>query len=387
MADGDGATSEPVRGYRDTIVAAACLGLVWPGDALIYVVLPLYPSAFGVEIATVAILLSVNRVIRILGYGWVAPLARRFGANTLTAAACAAGALSTLGYGLLSGVVLLFVARLMWGGAYGVLNLTNTAYAYGDGTRAGMHVGLNRAVSTIGPVLALGLGGLIVTLTDPRMVFVIYGLLGLLAVPLALTLPRLRQPPSDVPARASGRWTVSPLNFFFFVVALVADGVFTATLSTLLADLIPVTSALIGAGLLLAGQRLISVILSFVSGPVVDRFEASRLLVPCGLVIVAGLAAIAAGHVYAGAVVLIVARALFAIVSPVIAAQQSTDRIGAIAAYATWSDCGLAAGAFIGIMGMEWAGYPATYALLAALTLAAIVWFSLRRAAPPPARA
>ena len=385
VADGGVTTAEPARGYRDTIVAAACLGLVWPGDALIYVVLPLYPSVFGVEIATIAVLLSVNRVIRIVGYGWVAPLARRFGANTLTAAACAAGALSTLGYGLLGGFVLLFIARLMWGGAYGVLNLTNTAYAYGDGRRAGMHVGLNRAVSTIGPVLALGLGGLIVTLTDPRAVFVIYGLVGLLAVPLALTLPRLRQPPGDASARASGRWTVSPLNLFFFVVALGADGVFTATLSTLLADLIPVTSALIGAGLLLAGQRLISVVLSFVSGPLVDRFEASRLLVPCGLVIVAGLTAIALGHVYLGAVVLIVARALFAIVSPVIAAQQSTDRIGAIASYATWSDCGLAAGAFIGIMGMEWAGYPATYALLAAATLAAIIWFSLRRAAPPPA--
>ncbi|HKS60390.1 MAG TPA: hypothetical protein VJT13_01750 [Xanthobacteraceae bacterium] len=385
MADGGVTTAEPARGYRDTIVAAACLGLVWPGDALIYVVLPLYPSVFGVEIATIAVLLSVNRVIRIVGYGWVAPLARRFGANTLTAAACAAGALSTLGYGLLGGFVLLFIARLMWGGAYGVLNLTNTAYAYGDGRRAGMHVGLNRAVSTIGPVLALGLGGLIVTLTDPRAVFVIYGLVGLLAVPLALTLPRLRQPPGDASARASGRWTVSPLNLFFFVVALGADGVFTATLSTLLADLIPVTSALIGAGLLLAAQRLISVILSFVSGPLVDRFEASRLLVPCGLVIVAGLTAIALGHVYLGAVVLIVARALFAIVSPVIAAQQSTDRIGAIASYATWSDCGLAAGAFIGIMGMEWAGYPATYAMLAAATLAAIIWFSLRRAPPPPA--
>ena len=386
MADGGVTTTEPARGYRDTIVAAACLGLVWPGDALIYVVLPLYPSVFGVEIATIAILLSVNRVIRIVGYGWVAPLARRFGANTLTAAACAAGALSTLGYGLLGGFVLLFIARLMWGGAYGVINLTNTAYAYGDGRRAGMHVGLNRAVSTIGPVLALGLGGLIVTLTDPRMVFVIYGVVGLLAVPLALTLPRLRQQPGDAPARASGRWTVSPLNLFFFVVALGADGVFTATLSTLLADLIPVTSALIGAGLLLAGQRLISVILSFVSGPLVDRFEASRLLVPCGLVIVGGLSAIAAGYIYSGAVVLIVARALFAIVSPVIAAQQSTDRIGAIASYATWSDCGLAAGAFIGIVGMEWAGYPATYAMLAAMTFAAIVWFSLRQATPPPAR-
>src|SRR5712671_6562471 len=163
---------EHVRGYRDTIVAAVCLGLVWPGDALIYVVLPLYAGEFGVETATVAILLSVNRVIRIVGYGWVSPLARRFGANTLTAAACAAGALSTLGYGLLGGFFLLFIARLMWGGAYGVINLTNTAYAYGDGQRAGMHIGLNRAVSTIGLVLALGLGGWLVTLIGPRSVFV-----------------------------------------------------------------------------------------------------------------------------------------------------------------------------------------------------------------------
>ena len=102
---GRGRTTAMRRGYRDTVVAAACLGLVWLGDALIYVVLPLYPAAFGVEVASVAILLSVNRVIRIVGYGWVSPLARRFGANTLTAAACAAGALSTLAYGLLSGFV------------------------------------------------------------------------------------------------------------------------------------------------------------------------------------------------------------------------------------------------------------------------------------------
>jgi hypothetical protein len=171
----------------------------------------------------------------------------------------------------------------------------------------------------------------------------------------------------------------------FFVVALGADGVFTATLSTLLADIIPVTSALIGAGLLLAGQRLISVVLAFVSGPIVDRLKAHRVLAPCGVVIVVGLTAIAMGHVYVGSVVLIVARVIFAIVAPIVAAEQSSDRIGAIAAYATWSDCGLAAGAFIGIMGMEWVGYPLTYAALGGVTLAAIVWFTLAKAAPPPA--
>src|SRR5947209_8309714 len=171
----------------------------------------------------------------------------------------------------------------------------------------------------------------------------------------------------------------------FFVVALGADGVFTATLSTLLADLIPVTSALIGAGLLLAGQRLASVILAFVSGPIVDRLKPQRILAPCGIVVAIGLGGIAAGHVYSGAVALIIARVIFAIIAPIIAAEQSSDRIGAIAAYATWSDCGLAAGAFIGIMGMEWLGYLFTYAALGAVTLAAIIWFMLAKAAPPPA--
>ena len=164
------AISGAAKGYSETIVAAACLGLVWLGDALIYVVLPLYAAAFGVEVASVAILLSVNRVIRIVGYGWVSPLSRRVGANTLTAAACAAGALSTLAYGLTTGFALLFVARLMWGGAYGVINLTNTAYAYGDGERAGTRIGLNRAVSTLGPVLAPRPGGWLVTLAGPQHV-------------------------------------------------------------------------------------------------------------------------------------------------------------------------------------------------------------------------
>jgi MFS family permease len=375
------------RAYRETIVAAACLGLVWLGDALIYVVLPLYPAAFGVEVASVAILLSVNRVIRIVGYGWVSPLSRRFGANTLTAAACAAGALSTLAYGLLSGFVLLFIARLMWGGAYGVINLTNTAYAYGDGHRAGTRVGLNRAVSTLGPVLSLALGGWLVMQVGPQGVFILYGLVGLLAVPLALSLPRLRQTVGDAQPSAKGRWIPSPLNIMFFVVALGADGVFTATLSILLADLISTNSALIGAGLLLAANRLTSVALAFISGPIVDRFQAHRLLAPCCVLVAVGLAAIAAGYVYSGSVVLILARVVFAIVAPIVAAEQSTDRIGAIAAYATWSDVGLAAGAFIGIMGMELLGYPVTYAALATATLAAVSWFTFLRAVPPQAHA
>ena len=277
-------------------------------------------------------------------------------------------------YGLTTGFVLLFVARLAWGGAYGVINLTNTAYAYGDGTQAGMRIGINRAVSTLGPIMALGLGGFLVTWLGPQPVFVIYGLVGLLAVPLALTLPPLRHPPSAPDAPTERRWKPSPLNTLFFVSALAADGVFTATLSLLLADIMPVTSALIGAGLLLAGQRVLTSILALAGGPLVDRFDAQRMLLPCGLAIAAGLAAIALGYVYAGVTVLLGSRALFFIIAPMVAARRSQDRIGAIAAYTTWSDLGLAAGAFLGILAVEWLGYPLTYAALCGLALATIAW-------------
>lgn len=110
------------------------------------------------------------------------------------------------------------------------------------------------------------------------------------------------------------------------------------------------------------------------------------MLAPCSFVIAAGLIAIATGHVYTGAIVLMIARAMFAIIGPIIAAQQSADRIGAIAAYSTWSDCGLAAGAFLGIVGMQWAGFPLTYVTLAATTLAALGWFMLRAPSSPPPR-
>jgi hypothetical protein len=56
--------------------AATVMGLVWLGDALIYVVLPLHAEAFGIGLGLVGVALSLNRIVRIVGYGWVAFLRR-----------------------------------------------------------------------------------------------------------------------------------------------------------------------------------------------------------------------------------------------------------------------------------------------------------------------
>ena len=240
-------------------------------------------------------LLSVNRVVRILGYGWVAPLARAYGTNVLTAAACTTAALSTLAYGLVPGFALLFVARMVWGCSWGIINLTMTAYAYGDGKSAGTRIGIARAVSSAGVLAALVAVGPLCIAIGPRPMFVLYGLLGLIAVPIAFLLPPLRAAPGDgQPAR---RWTLTPLNLLFFVLTFGADGVLGATISVLLAEFMPVTSAIIGASLLLAFQRLVVIVLALFSGPATDRVGAQRLLLPCSLAVAAGFAIIASGHV------------------------------------------------------------------------------------------
>jgi hypothetical protein len=361
------------EGYRNTIISATCLGMVWFGDAVIYVVLPLYALSFGFDAVTVGVLLSVNRVVRILGYGWVAPLARAYGTNVLTAAACAAGAVSTLAYGLLSGFVLLFAARMIWGAAWGIINLTMIAYAYGDGKGAGMRIGTARAVSSVGALVALVAVGPLCIAIGPYQMFVLYGLLGLAAIPLAFRLPPLRAAPSAGPA--AHRWTLTPLNALFFVLSFGADGVLGATISVLLAEFMPVASAVTGAALLLAFQRLVIIVLALISGPVTDRLGAHRLLLPCSLVVAAGLATIASGHIFAGTIIVIFSRALLATAGPVLAAETSTDRIAALASFATWSDVGLAAGAFFGIVGVVEVGYTASYALLAIMSAAAALWY------------
>src|SRR4051812_12135820 len=363
---------------RNTLIASACLGIVWPGDVVLYVVLPLYAAEFGLDALAVGLLLSINRVVRILGYGWVSPLARRYGAKALTATACLAAAVSTLGYGLLGGFVLLFAARVLWGAAWGVINLMMNAYAYGDGRGAGTRVGLSRAVSSVGAFLSLIFIGPLCLSVGPHQAFTIYGLIGLAAFPLALALSPTVAAATEV--RAPRRWIPSDLNILFFALALAADGVLGATVSLLLSAYMPAASAIVGASLLLAFQRLAHIVLALFSGPVADRIGAGRLLLPCSLIVAAGLGAIALGHIYIGTITVIVARALLTTVSPVLAAQRSPDRIGALASFATWSDVGLAAGAFLGTVGVSAIGLAPVYASLAVLVAGMALFHHLRAA-------
>jgi MFS family permease len=360
--------------------AAAVLGLVWPGDALIYVVMPLHASAFGISLGLVGVVLSVNRIVRVLGYGWLSAASRRLGMRALTASAAAGAAASTISYGLFPGFLPLLIARLVWGMAYAVLNVTTTAYAIGDGQRTGRRVGLNRAVSGIGPTLALSVGAWLALGLGPRGVFVAMGIFGLLAVPLALTLPRELTTDPAKPGVAGSRWKPSTLNVLFFANAAI-DGAFAFTLSLLFAGTLPVGSALLAAGLILAFQRLMVVLLSLVGGALIDRVGAYRVLVPSVVLVVAGLVALAHGVLYPAAVVIVVVRAVLAITGPVLASRErSGSTVDRLAAFATWVDSGLAIGPLMSGFVVARFGLPALYQALAVGIALALVAHLMARA-------
>jgi MFS family permease len=355
--------------------SATVLGLAWMGDALIYVVMPLHAAAFGIALPWVGLVLSLNRLVRIVGYGWIEPLSQRVGPRTLVIVGAGAAAVSTLAYGLASGIVSLLAARFLWGICWGVLNVLTTIYALSAGQSEGRNVGLSRAVSTVGPTLALSVGAWLATRLGPQEVFVVLGAASLLAVPIALALPSISDRREDGLPPAGSRWRPSPLNILFFTLALAVDGVFTTTLSLLLAPAFGAQSALLGAGLLLASQRLITGVMSLVGGAFVDRFGGQRILAAGVTVIVLGLFGVAAGSLYPAAVVIVVTRATLASVGPVLAIRHGGgSRVERLAAFATWADCGLAAGPLLAGLLYGRVTVPVLYAALASLLALALLW-------------
>jgi MFS family permease len=93
-----------------------CLSLV--GDASLYAVLPTHTDAAGVSVAVVGILLSANRIVRVVLNGPTGVAYGRYSRRRLFVLALFIGAFSTAIYGLSRGFWTLLAGRLLWGLAW-----------------------------------------------------------------------------------------------------------------------------------------------------------------------------------------------------------------------------------------------------------------------------
>jgi MFS family permease len=331
----------------DAPVGMALPGLVIAvasiGDTLLYAVLPLYHQDFGVSLAMVGVLLSLNRWIRLLANSAVAAIGERVGPHALMVAAAAGSAVSTTLYGLAENEAVQVAARMLWGMSFASLNLSTLAYAVSDRANAGKRVGASRAALGIVQAMSLVGGAWIVLHAGPRTVFLIYGGLTLVSLGAALLLPRL---PREVADKRGFRLPVPHrLETWGFMLGFAGDGVFLLTLAFLMKDSITSVAPVMATAMLLALRWLVEITTGPISGRIGDRFGASRISVANGALLVAGFALIAIDHEVIGALMVVMTRGMFNTLIPVLViARGHGSVLSSQASYSTWRDFGAAVG-------------------------------------------
>lgn len=90
------------------------------GDATLYTVLPDAGIAAqaGISLSVVGLVLGINRLVRLAFNPAAGMLFDRLPRRPLLAASLALGAISTVGYALASGPVVLLIGRVLWGAAW-----------------------------------------------------------------------------------------------------------------------------------------------------------------------------------------------------------------------------------------------------------------------------
>lgn len=364
------------KSWRSLTLSSGALSLAIVGDALIYIVLPVNAELFGVSLVWVGVLLAANRVVRTFAYGWIARFGERIGIRNLCILASITAIVSTAMYGLFQGGPLLLLARVIWGLSYGALLLAALGYAASDRPKTGSRVGVSRAIEQIGPLLALTGGAWLAGVVGPRDVFYYLALLTALAAVFAVMLPRTEAtPPTPAASRPQALPKPDRLDILIFWMGFAVDGVFTMTITIMLAGQFSLETAMLSAGLLIAGRRVAEMIVAPSFGYIADRFGVRIPLIGSSLLLVAGLAMVGMGWLYAGAFAIVIARgALGTLIPAAVALFASANVLQPLARNQTWRDIGAALGPLSTGFLLAVTSPEALHLFLAAIFLVSLLW-------------
>lgn len=354
--------------------AAATLALTLPSDTVLYLLLPMYAPSFGVSLAEAGVLLAANRLVRILGYGWVARFYARNGDRPACMLAAAATVICAIGYATLSGFWALLPMRLLWGLSFAALNLSTQTMSTSDPNGAARRNGRSRAVISIGPVLALPAGAVLAQLWGPRAIFLVLAVTALTAVWVAHRLPGESHPAPAAKRRLS---LPGSLDLWSFLEGFTMDGLFIIGLSYLGKDVLP-TGSVVVAGTVLALRYLGEITLSPLGGHLADRLGAERMLLWLSMVTAVALIGFGAGWLWSCAAAIVVLRALQLPLLPPIVARRTPGpgRVQALAKRSVWRDIGagtgpMLAGLVLPVVSPFWV-YLVPAVLLAAAAVACV---------------
>ncbi|SEQ00782.1 MFS transporter [Piscibacillus halophilus] len=229
--------------FKVTVIAlitAACI----LGDAMLFIVMPIYWQEFGLTaLWQVGVLLSVNRLIRLPVNPLVGWFYKHIDKRTGVVLAIILATLSTLSYGWLQGFVMLLVMRCIWGIAWSFLRLGGflTVMEVADDQSRGRLMGKYNGLWGLGGLTGMLAGGLLADVTNLKVVATLFGLLSILSLPIAFKyIPKTKEmeTPSTSPHTKESNmwkncqaWSVLSTGF---IMAMVIFGIFLSTLSRLI---------------------------------------------------------------------------------------------------------------------------------------------------------
>ncbi len=172
---------------RLVATVGATIGLCIMGDSLMYSILPLHTPALGFTLPMVGILLSANRLVRLLSNKWAGDIFERWGARVPFLGAVILGLFSTASYGVSAGFLVFLLARMAWGVAWSGLRQGGYAALWtGGGGARGRLTGLLWGLVRLGSAVGVFAGGLLYDRRGYGAAIAAILAAGLFALPVAL---------------------------------------------------------------------------------------------------------------------------------------------------------------------------------------------------------
>lgn len=328
------------------------MALAGIGDAVLYPLLPVYYSEFQIPLAWVGLMLSANRIVRLLANTAVARAISRWGMKPIVLLGGILATLTTSLYGLGLGLWIFFVARIVWGLSYASLKISTLNYASEVVKNRGFVFGLVESLKSTGAIFALWFGPTIVLAFGIQQGLLLLAGITCLSIPLALGLPN-KAPQSVSPVSLLATFQPNSMSLLVGLLALITDGVLVVCLADLLEPMFSRSEYLLAAvaGYLLLKRISMSVV-SFINGLMSLRLAPLVLFKSAVIASFFSLVLIGIGYEIIGVVTIFIFNAIIVSFSPLVAISADKDQkrsLQTISSVTTWWDLGAGLGALIGI--------------------------------------
>lgn len=336
-------------GLKASAFAALALAFASFGDAFLYPFLPVNFESVGVHVIWVGLLLSINRLVRIISNTMLVHAFAKYGLRSIMILAATLAVISTLGYGFATSLVAWLLLRVLWGLSFSAMRIGTLGYALHH-SRQGFALGVSRSIQEAGPMLSLLMAPILLSHFESRIIFYLLALLSLPALYFAIKLPI----ENDKTRASANKWILhwpSTLNTLTFFSAIVIDGIIVVVLGVLFLqyrDDISLLTATTLAAFYLGYRRICLVILSPAGGWTADKIGLDRVFNLSMLFVVMGLVIIVCGWIGTGAVIVFMFYSMNAAITPGSATKSHSHSLAAVAENATWRDLGAAIGTLLG---------------------------------------